>query len=137
MTTLHPPDTGIRRFDPEKTTETDNRLAILSAAFGFDITQNCRQGKYVEARMIFCAMCSAKYMSLPKIAKMIKRNHATVYNALNRFCDLYQTEIQFREKVIRYLPNTEAAEVILWVRRYIERNVKRPIRKAGKRKKAI
>ena len=60
--------------------------------FEFDIAWNSRNRDYVLARCIFYKLCR-KYdprISLTDIGKTIGRNHATVYNGLNQFDNLWK-----------------------------------------------
>ena len=69
--------------------------------FGIDIDEPTRIQKYVEARMIYYLLCFYfTNMNLSRIAKTVKKNHATVLHGIKNFPDFMETDKQFKEKFL-------------------------------------
>ena len=67
----------------------------MGVAF-YDIVGESREQKHVFARMIFAQLCREKGATVVKIAKEMKRNHATIIYYLKKFPDDYQYTPEFR-----------------------------------------
>ena len=69
--------------------------------FSIDIDEPTRIQKYVEARMIYYWLCFYfTNMNLSRIAKTVKKNHATVLHGIKNFPDFMETDKQFKEKFL-------------------------------------
>lgn len=67
----------------------------MGVAF-YDIVGESREQKHVFARMIFAQLCREEGVTVVKIAKEMKRNHATIIYYLKKFPDDYQYTPEFR-----------------------------------------
>lgn len=69
--------------------------------FGIDIDEPTRIQKYVEARMIYYWLCFYfTNMNLSRIAKTVKKNHATVLHGIKNFPIFMETDKEFKEKFL-------------------------------------
>ena len=69
--------------------------------FGIDINEPTRIEKYVEARMIYYWLCYYfTNMNLSRIAKTVKKNHATVLHGIKNFPIFMETDKEFKEKFL-------------------------------------
>jgi len=69
--------------------------------FGIDIDEPTRIEKYVEARMIYYWLCYYfTNMNLSRIAKTVKKNHATVLHGIKNFPIFMETDKEFKEKFL-------------------------------------
>ena len=69
--------------------------------FSIDIDEPTRIQKYVEARMIYYWLCFYfTNMNLSRIAKTVKKNHATVLHGIKNFPDFMETDKEFKEKFL-------------------------------------
>lgn len=62
----------------------------------FDIVGESREQKHVFARMIFAQHCREEGATVVRIAKEMKRNHATIIYYLKKYPDDYQYTPEFR-----------------------------------------
>lgn len=67
----------------------------MGVAF-YDIVGESREQKHVFARMIFAQLCREEGATVVKIAKEMKRNHATIIYYLRKYPDDYQYTSEFR-----------------------------------------
>ena len=67
----------------------------MGVAF-YDIVGESREQKHVFARMIFAKLCREEGATVVKIAKEMKRNHATIIYYLRKYPDDYQYTHEFR-----------------------------------------
>lgn len=70
----------------------------MGVAF-YDIVGESREQKHVFARMIFAQLCREEGATVVRIAKEMKRNHATIIYYLKKFPDDYQYTPEFRAYV--------------------------------------
>lgn len=69
--------------------------------FDIDINEPTRIEKYVEARMIYYWLCYYfTNMNLSRIAKTVKKNHATVLHGIKNFPIFMETDKEFKEKFL-------------------------------------
>lgn len=69
--------------------------------FDIDINEPTRIEKYVEARMIYYWLCYYfTNMNLSRIAKTVKKNHATVLHGIKNFPIFMETDKDFKEKFL-------------------------------------
>ena len=69
--------------------------------FDIDINKPTRIEKYVEARMIYYWLCYYfTNMNLSRIAKTVKKNHATVLHGIKNFPIFMETDKEFKEKFL-------------------------------------
>ncbi|WP_297409227.1 DUF4406 domain-containing protein [uncultured Alistipes sp.] len=64
-----------------------------------DIVGESREQKHVFARMIFAQCCREEGATVVRIAKEMKRNHATIIYYLKKYPDDYRFTPEFREYV--------------------------------------
>lgn len=65
----------------------------------YDIAGESREQKHVFARMIFAQHCREEGATVQRIAKEMKRNHATIIYYLKKYPDDYQYTPEFRAYV--------------------------------------
>ena len=70
----------------------------MGVAF-YNILGESREQKHVFARMIFAQLCREEGATVVRIAKDMKRNHATIIYYLKKFPDDYQYTPEFRAYV--------------------------------------
>ena len=69
--------------------------------FDIDINEPTRIEKYVEARMIYYWLCYYfTNMNLSRIAKTVKKNHATVLHGIKNFPIFMETDKEFKKKFL-------------------------------------
>lgn len=88
-------------------------LAQLSESYGTDIAKS-RRTKQKTARMIFYAVCKVNRIQLAETGFFVGLNHASVYNGLFRFHQLFQIDKSFREEV-RTHAGMYYGEIETWV----------------------
>lgn len=62
----------------------------------FDIIGESREQKHVFSRMIFAQLCREEGATVVRIAKEMKRNHATIIYYLRKYPDDYRCTPEFR-----------------------------------------
>lgn len=85
--------------------------------FNFKINGEIRETKYLKARQFYCAFARMNNFTLGDIGKEIKRGHATIINAINKFGNniVYTSYAQDYLKYLAFMykvePEKEVVEV--------------------------
>jgi chromosomal replication initiation ATPase DnaA len=89
-------DKNIDAIEPENTIY--SILLNIKIKTGIDLMTNLsRKRQIADIRFIYCKIATDAGFSQSETGEPIKRDHASVFNALAKFNDFYETDRKFRE----------------------------------------